>query len=78
MCRSYRSIDLFIFFCQKKIILFCLLNRNVWKLLQVSDTDLEIIEATTGKSPSEDSGLGLTVPDIRNRYILILFLLVFF
>lgn len=35
--------------------------------LQVSDTDLEVI-AATGRSPSEDSGVGMTVPDIRNRY----------
>lgn len=48
------------------LIRFCML----WcALFQVSDTDLEVIAATTGKSPSEDSGLGLTVPDIRNRYI---------
>uniref|UniRef100_A0A182THE1 PDZ domain-containing protein n=1 Tax=Anopheles melas TaxID=34690 RepID=A0A182THE1_9DIPT len=34
----------------------------------VSETDLEVIEAT-GRSPAEDSGLGLasTMPDIRNR-----------
>ncbi|XP_037904443.1 whirlin isoform X2 [Hermetia illucens] len=35
--------------------------------MPVSDVDLEVIEAT-GRSPSSDSGLGLTVPaDIRNR-----------
>uniref|UniRef100_A0A182JJS3 Uncharacterized protein n=1 Tax=Anopheles atroparvus TaxID=41427 RepID=A0A182JJS3_ANOAO len=38
------------------------------QLFQVSETDLEVIEAT-GRSPAEDSGLGLasTMPDIRNR-----------
>ncbi|XP_049538938.1 whirlin isoform X2 [Anopheles darlingi] len=36
--------------------------------IPVSETDLEVIEAT-GRSPAEDSGLGLasTMPDIRNR-----------
>ncbi|GAB0098895.1 Whirlin [Sergentomyia squamirostris] len=34
--------------------------------LPVSDVDLEVIEAT-GRSPSEDSGLGMAVNDIRNR-----------
>ncbi|XP_035792897.1 whirlin-like isoform X3 [Anopheles albimanus] len=36
--------------------------------IPVSETDLEVLEAT-GRSPAEDSGLGLasTMPDIRNR-----------
>ncbi|KFB53873.1 dyschronic, isoform G [Anopheles sinensis] len=39
---------------------------------KVSETDLEVIEAT-GRSPAEDAGLGLasTMPDIRNRYLLL-------
>ena len=46
---------------------------NECKNFQVSDTDLEVIETTTGRSPSEDSGLGMTVPDIRNRYFSLIF-----
>lgn len=38
------------------------------KYLQVTDMDLEII-AATGNSPSSDSGLGMTVSDLKIRYL---------
>lgn len=40
----------------------------VYNLIQVTDLDIEVTKVT-GKSPSEDSGLGMGVTDIRQRYI---------
>nr|XP_036216729.1 uncharacterized protein LOC118680562 [Bactrocera oleae] len=39
---------------------------NCLTYLQVTDVDMEV-SAATGRSPSSDSGLGMTVSDMKNR-----------